>query len=240
MSTGVEILYLAKGRRAYTEYTLQHLFTSTNWDLVDRLVVYDDGSSRDDAKWLKKNAYYCPGDVVFRQTLLGSPVAVMNHYLDRTQSQIFAKIDNDIMVPPGWLDTMLGVMERNRSLELLGMEPGRGCHSPEESWVGMHTSYPASHIGGVGLMRTSAFDKHPRPVADGYFGFTEWQHTYNPALGWIRPDLRVFALNQIPFEPWRTIGEGYLKAKIQRFVNDIYPPEWSYYWDWAMGEEDAA
>jgi len=44
----VDILYLAKGRLEFTKHTLGMLVKNTNWDLVNKLVIYDDGSSKSD------------------------------------------------------------------------------------------------------------------------------------------------------------------------------------------------
>jgi hypothetical protein len=113
---------------------------------------------------------------------------------------------------------MAGVMERSPTLELLGAEPGHsGITAEEDPYPGVVHSYlPVAHIGGVGLMRKSAFDKRERPVPNGRFGFTEWQHEHKPNVGWILPDLRLFALDQLPIEPWLTITRRYVGAGLNR------------------------
>src|SRR5882757_748779 len=98
----VDILFLAKNRREYTEETLRQLEKNTNWDLVNRLVIYNDGS--EDAAPKEPTYTLTP---YYMDTDLGNPVAVMNNYLDvsaRMTTPWFAKIDNDTIVPPGWLD----------------------------------------------------------------------------------------------------------------------------------------
>ena len=48
-----DILFLAKDRRTFTEMTFGWLLENTNWDLVNRLIVYDDGSTDGTREWLR-------------------------------------------------------------------------------------------------------------------------------------------------------------------------------------------
>ena len=41
----LDVLYLSRNRREFTAFTFSKLIENTNWDLVDRLVVYDDSST---------------------------------------------------------------------------------------------------------------------------------------------------------------------------------------------------
>ena len=152
---------------------------------------------------------------MLRETNLGSPVAVMNHFLDRSAAELFAKVDNDIVVSNNWLNALLGVMERNPELELLGAEPGMSGRRPMPVDDGASSLYgyvKCSHIGGVGLMRRNAFERLGFPVPDGRFGFTEWQHDNDPKRGWISPDLRLFALDLLPIEPWASLTKHYKRT----------------------------
>lgn len=228
----VDILYLAKGRLEFTKQTFKMLLANTNWDLVDKLVVYDDGSRVKDAKWLKMAAGDSGVKHESRSTSLRSPVAVMNHYLDRREGDMFAKIDNDIIVPPGWLEAMLQVMEDEPELVLLGMESGMSGR-PKEDWDGRYgVNHDCSHIGGVGLMRGNAFRKSERPVPNGRFGFTEFQHRFYPPRAWIKPDLKMCALDQLPFDPWMSLAEKYIdEGESRRWPK--YPADmFNYYWSW--------
>ena len=98
-----DILYVTKGRREFTEHTFNLLLENTNWDLADRLIVYDDGSLDGSKLWMRKNISRCPQEHYFRTTHLGSPVSVMNDYVDKTNATWFCKIDNDIcFLQGGW------------------------------------------------------------------------------------------------------------------------------------------
>lgn len=234
MAEGFDIIYLAWNRLEFTKATFLTMLENTSWEDVHRLLVYDDGSEDGTTEWLAEAVNESPVEARFYDHLRKrSPVAVMNHYLDHTSSVMFAKIDNDIMLPPGWLGTMLDVMERNPDLQLLGMEAGR---TPDAEFSDVPYVTGASHIGGVGLMRTWAFRCRPRPQPAGRFGFTEWQHHYRPELGWVTPDLPVSSLDRIPFDPWAGYSDYYVRKGWQRnwprYDENGDASYWSWWPDW--------
>jgi len=230
----IDVLYLCHGRRTFTEATLWNLIHNTNWSLVDRFVVYNDAAP-DGGETTALLHEMLEGSAEIRLTNLGSPVGVMNHFVWRSRCEIFAKIDNDIMVPPGWLEAMMQVMKDDPGLELLGMEPGMsGVRAPKEM-PACYSYMPSSHIGGVGLMRREAFERRSYPRPNGRFGFTEWQHRYRPVRGWIQPDLRMFALDQLPFEPWQELTTRYIGMGLNRDWPK-YPADMQWYWEWSAIE----
>jgi glycosyltransferase involved in cell wall biosynthesis len=222
----IDVLYLARNRLAFTQTTFGLLLENTDWDIVDRLVVYDDGSTDSTRGWLRRACMDAPMRVEFRATNFGSPVQIMLDYLDDSTADVFAKIDNDIAVPSGWLDPSVSVLEEFPEVDLLGLAAG---------WTGTKDGEPGyeacSHIGGVGLMRTDAFRRYPGLWGNGRQGFTQWQHANTVVSGWITPDLPVVQLDLIPDEPWRSLAKRYVARGWAR----EWPPyaetsrEW---WDW--------
>ena len=229
-----DILFLAKDRRTFTEMTFGWLLENTNWDLVNRLIVYDDGSTDGTREWLRDIVRSCPQEHYLRETHFGSPVAVMNDYLDKTDADWFCKVDNDICLPTGWLEAMTSVID-NYDLDLLGMEAGMSG-PPEDHWDGVYRpNMDCTHIGGVGMMRVGAIKRYPRPVPNGRFGFTESQHKFKRKSAWISPDLRMSCLDKIPEEPYLSLTEEYLSQgdAVQRKVGSPYPPQMAdYHWGW--------
>lgn len=223
----IDILYLTRNRLGFTKASLAALIRNTAWRDVERLLLYDDQSEDETRDYLRSIAY--PAKAEFRFGAFGSPVAVMNHYLtgiDATEPRLFAKIDNDTMVPPGWLPDCLQVIHTHAPLTLLGIEamnPVRPAGIPRD-----YT--PAEFIGGIGLMRAERFITLPRP--SGRFGFTAWQaNTKGVTAGWINPALPVFLLDRIPREPWLTLSREYTAKGWQR----PWPPygeESKPMWDW--------
>lgn len=235
----VEILYLAWNRLDFTRASFTLLLAHTDWTLVDRLVVYDDGSTDGTREWLRAAIEDADGPalVEFRKTKLRSPVAIMCDYLEKTDADVFAKIDSDIALPPGpagqrsWLPAALEVIERSPDLDLLGLAAGWTGNGADGYAVGRGWQR-SSHIGGVGLMRTDVFRRYPDLWANGRYGLTEWQHRH-PGIGrgWITPDLPVVQLDLIPEEPWRSLAEMYVARKWAR----PWPPyaaESAGWWAW--------
>lgn len=230
----IDVLYLSFNRLEFTRFSFEQLLANTDWSLVNELVVWDDYSRDGTIDYLREAVQRAPVDVTMRVGGYGSPVTLMNKYMENHHAPLFAKIDNDIVVPPGWLNDMAAVMDACPDLELLGMQAGitwnRGP-DPAPGGTGPHHWQPARHIGGVGLMRRSAFDRLPRLVPQQkYFGFTLWQERYEPVIGWITPDLHVCSLDTIPFEPWRSLSLDYIRMGWQRKW-EPYPRN-AYYWNW--------
>ena len=221
----IDLLYLTFNRLEFTKRSLSSLLANTNWSLVNRLVIYDDGST--DGTLEQAAAVSCPKPVEIRAGSYGSPVAIMNDFLDRDPAALFAKIDNDVMLPSGWLDETAAVMQANPALDLLGIEAMYEVApvSPDRAVI------PAEFIGGIGLMRSRAFNCD-RPIAAGRFGFTAWQ-SQHPQVnkGWLSPALPVCLLDRMPFAPWSVLSADYIARGWQRPWG-AYGEGQSALWEW--------
>jgi hypothetical protein len=252
----IDILYLAKNRLEFTRGSLLTLRENTNWALVRRLILFDDGSEDGTAEHLDSCGSLLAASLnwdrnvevafVTAHPAFGSPVKVMQDYLRIwKESPIFAKIDNDVIVPPGWLDQCMEVMEQNPDLGLLGIEPpdsrkphfsqpGRPQLTRElERAAGPARYVPCDAIGGIGLMRRSAFDGRDQMIPHSiYGGFTDWQ-LRNPEVkrGWIAPALKLFLLDRLPIEPFKSLSEQYIAKGWQRKWRD-YDMRDSHLWEW--------
>lgn len=221
----VDILYLAWNRLEFTKASFGCLLENTDWSLVDRLVIYDDGSTDGTRDWLKEVTADALGHVELRATELRSPPAIMNHYLERDPNHLFAKIDNDIGVPPGWLESMLASLRTDTDIAALGMAAGWTAVKKGRPGV-----QPCSHIGGVGLFRSA---KIPLPVwSHGRHGWTEQQHkTESIHTAWVTPDVAAVQLDLIPEEPWASLADYYVSKKWARWW-PTYDPANHEWWDW--------
>lgn len=214
MSSYCDILFLTCNRLAYTKATLAALIAHTDWSAVRNFVWYDDNSTDETADFHRLIHKSIPVDTVFRRGVYGSPVVVMRDYLKSgNTAPLFAKIDNDTLVPAHWLTDCLHVMDSYPSLHLLGIE----AFAPVVAGSVRRSYYPAQHIGGIGLMRTSAFEIS-LPIPNGQrYGFTEWQHaTGIVTKGWLDPALPVVLLDRLPYEPWLSLSACYVKQGWQR------------------------
>lgn len=232
----MDLLFVAYNRVEMTLQSFEALLANTDWDQVDTLFVLDDASTDGTAEYVERRCQDAPVNVVFHGDRFGGPVFAMNWYLDRRHNHEkvdrFAKVDNDFVVCPGWLEEMSRMMTINPQLDILGTEP---MHGPPVA--GMHLDRrveSARHIGGKGIIRHRAFDCcRPSPSGfNGYHGFTEWQRSHPKITkAWIRPDLPTFGLDQLPLEPWRTLTDRYEAEGWQRRWNE-YDSHATAYWQW--------
>src|SRR5689334_18595513 len=180
----IDLLFLAKNRLEYTRQALHALLANTNWGLVRTVGIYDYDSTDGTLELIAETHFPVNSWRVFNHGY-GSPAAVMNSYVrHHLPADVFAKIDNDTIVPPGWLDQCAAVMEAHPELDLLGIEPPEsrvphfagGKRNPQPELTGRiiyrgdsgrieksfsgnpfgHWGYaPCDSIGGIGLMRTA-------------------------------------------------------------------------------------
>lgn len=245
----VDVLYCAWNRLEFTTATWAWMIAHTNWDHVARLVVYDDGSEDGTLEFLREQVDQLDGmnGGLVAELRVGdfrAPGAVMNHYIATSQADYFAKIDNDIALPGGWLEALLSVAVKNRSLELLGMEAGMVelAGRDGKKWDGHYGFEECTNIGGVGLMRVDAFKGRPQIAtrAGSRFGFTEWQQRWKLSRGWIVPDIHCPQLDRLPFDPWRNLAAQYVNDGWSR-PWPAYDPKWMKpYWEWLLPKEVAA
>ncbi len=236
----IDVLFLAKNRLEFTKASFTALVAHTDWSLVDDLWIYDDGSMDGTREWLRSQNNYSRHTHII-DSKLGAPAAIMNDYLNRSDAELFAKIDNDVIVTPGWLTVCSDVMSCCPELDLLGIEPpqSRTPRSPGglRSKCPEYTARPADmyvscdSIGGIGLMRRSAFSDRTMTPHSIHGGFTEFQVSHpNIVKGWITPPLNVFLLDRMPTEPWASLSREYIAKGWQRPWSS-YDPKVPF-WNW--------
>lgn len=236
----VDLLYTAWNRHEFTQPSFKSLIDNTDWALVHVLHIHDDGSTDGTAGYLTNAVGLLPDslDLRYESKRLGGPVAATNRHLDLCAESAdledvaaFVKLDNDVVVPPGWLNELTRVASLNPGVDYLGIQPRFGPPFPglyEEREV-----EAARHIGGVGLMRYRAFEVC-RPVANGRYGFTEFQcrHPEN-RKGWLTPDLPLFCLDLIDLEPYASIAADHIAKGWARPWGKYVDGGRSYYEWWA-------
>lgn len=211
----IELLLVTHNRKEFTQEVWAALIANTNWSRVSRFVIYDDHSVDGTKQWLQvamgnrpiPNSYlYIPG------LPLKSPVAAMKRFIPSCSTEYFCKIDSDTIVPPGWLDECLAILEQNPHVDLLGIEP----MYPVAAGPCFRAAEPARYIGGIGFMRKAVFSKGVL-TPKGRFGFTEWQDEHvEIQKAWIVPALPVFLLDRLPIEPYVSLSKRYEAEGWQR------------------------
>lgn len=254
MSGKVDILFLAKNRRRFTEQALMALRANTNWGLVKSLTLWDDGSE-DGTRALLAHvsdfhiAIKCP--VFFRATNIGGPVTIAYRHAQESTAEFVAKTDNDCMVPPGWLDEGFALMDANPELEVLALEDP----VQEPTIILSRVPQPihrvrtvSSWVGGIYLARRRVYEgrqaprsgrdlKQPGSAGLGYWwGWPQWLEGNGVRCAWIEPPLPVFLLDRLPFEPWLSLSAEYEAKGWQRPWQKYDPEKHAYLWEWAKLE----
>jgi len=224
----VSLLFPAFNRLEFTRQSWAALMANTDWSLVSEFHVYDDGSTDGTREWLQEQVSEGYRRIVNR-TNFHSPMGVTLDWIKRSTAPILAKLDNDTIYPPGWLNDALEVMHTYPSLDCLGLEcmrtPVMGTESPRGY-------LPAKYISGLGLYRRKVFE-NALPEDNGYFGLEEFM-TQHCRCGWILPSLPTFLLDRLPFDPWKSLSEEYVKKGWQRpwSLELRYKPEQEPMWNW--------
>ncbi len=226
----IDLLYLTHNRLAFTQASVASLVRNTQFSEVRCLYLFDDHSTDGTREFLDSVAWPC--ETVTISGNHGGPVEVMKKFLAISDAELFAKIDNDVILPPYWLEACLQVMEKHPALDLLGIEPpdsrtaapwmqGKRAPAPELLQAPTQIGYaPCESIGGIGLMRSRAWkDRTPMTShgPNGVGGFTDWQRQHSDVCkGWIVPPLNLFLLDRLPFEPWASLSREYIAQGWQR------------------------
>lgn len=243
----IDLIYLAHGRPEFTEISLAALVNNTDWRLVNNFSIYTDGA---DWQWVQKRFASPQGTELLNTLAFGGPVAVLNHALQNSSADYLCKIDNDVMVPPSWLDKCLYAFERWEQIQLRPDLLGIEAWAPDPAFPAMPTSRPGTlgfrptrNIGGIGFFSPAAFLRRPGegatefvpgwdlPTPNGRYGLTEWQWAHPHVVrGFVDPLLPVWLLDHHP--AFRELNARYDAEGQQRRVWGEYPPEMSWLWEW--------
>lgn len=241
----VDIVFLAANRPEFTAWSLEALARGTAWQMVRKLIIYTDGSPLRDGFIARPPIPY---EVIeYNRDRLGGPVAIMNHYLANSPAPLWAKIDNDVVVPPGWLNTCATVMERCPQLDLLGIEPP--LSRTKAPWAPRAEDKPPEHtehltfggwpvlyenptfartpsIGGIGLFRTRAWQGRSamRPFAT-YGGFTDWQIREGNTVGRVTKVQRTERGIYADIDVLKQMVIGWVVPPLKLFLLDRLPME---------------
>jgi glycosyltransferase involved in cell wall biosynthesis len=221
-----DLMFLAKNRLRFTQESFSWLRRNTNWDLIDNFVIYDDGSEDGTAEWLKEQASRVGAE--FRPTNFHSGLIAGNDFVSKSKADFVAKIDNDAMYPPNWLDLGLEVMQSHPELQMLGLEymgiPGDLPYS----------YYEVADADGLWIARGEIFRNGSLPaVTDVYFGMHPWVMNNGIKSGRLKPSIPVFLLDRLPMEPWCSLSREYTDRGWQRTFPS-YEPNMSHLWDWCQ------
>jgi len=235
MPTGaIDVLFLARNRLEFTREALETLKEGTEWPLVETLYLYDDQSSDGTREYLESMVHAMPVKTIFCSGIFNGPMPVLLDCVAKGTGELICKVDNDTLMPPGWLRAGLSVIVEHNDLDLLGIGYRDQLLS---KYVGVPLSYEeARFVGGIGIFRRRVLCALPNlPCRD-----QSW-HGINQAdmkVGWLYPNALVVLLDRIPFQPWVGHSERYEKLGWQR--------NWGRYaangnrplWGWWLGQRE--
>lgn len=234
MTERVDIIFPVLNRMEFTAVSLDSVASNTQCALVGKLIIVDGGSEDGSLEYVLRRSGMLPFPCEIVRIDEKHVVSAMLAGLCKSSTPIIAKIDNDMVMPPGWLEAGLDVMGRHPELWALGMH---GLFGRRDN-IGNRTYECTSHIGGVGLFRREAWDGLVPSVAP-YFGWTEHQHRSPWGKGWIVPALKAFPMDGLPFEPYSGLSQTYIRKGWQR-DNGMYDEKERDLWSQRFPSENVA
>lgn len=226
----LDLIFPAHNRLEFTREAWEALVQNTDWGLVRKLSVYSVESTDGTHEFLRNAVGTFKGTQIELVKVPLTPIVkLQTDFIAKSTAPFVGKIDNDAIVPPGWLRTSIGVLERHPELSLLGVEAMLEVKTvPETEYAYEETPF----ISGLFIARREAFSESQANAYGRYYGYEEWQRTKIAHLkkGWIKPSLPVFLLDRMPQEPWITLSKMYEKNGWQR-PSYFYLPECKI-WDW--------
>src|SRR6185312_2132339 len=115
----IDLLYITHNRLRFTQESVKCLLGNTQWDRIRLVRVHDDSSTDGTQEFMASVEWPVPRE--WRWKPIGGPVAAMNALLSDSAgegSPIIAKIDNDVLLPKGWLGDCCRVMNQQPELDL--------------------------------------------------------------------------------------------------------------------------
>lgn len=207
---------------------LDNLMATTPSGMIGELLIIDAKSEDGVADYLKSAAGRLRSvNARFLENPERHVVSTMCMAERLARCEWIAKIDSDTIVPPGWLETCVGIVEKHPEVWALGIEPSTSFGPVPP--VG-HKYARTRYVGGIGLFRKQAW----KGIARGSHRFAGWPEHQTSApwvKGWVHPPLKVFLLNRLPFEPFLTLTSSYCKRGWQRHCAP-YSKDEDHRWNW--------
>lgn len=233
--TKVDVFVPTYNRREFTEIVLDNLLETTNPELVGKLIIMDAGSTDGTLEFLefwasRRRPFKTELHSIVDRHVLASMLKV----LTISSTPLLAKIDSDTVVPPGWLDACIPVLDANPELWTLGVEARWDDDNPVADYVAgdsPRTYVESKFVGGIGVFRREALNGAIPRVAP-YQGWTEHQGKQPWKKGWISPLLRTFLLDHLPMARFRELSERYVSEGCQRANWGAYKNDKSHLWEW--------
>lgn len=223
----VDIIVPNRNRLEFAQKTLEVLERNTDWFLVRKLYLYDDQSTDGTREFIEERAKTMPAETEVVSGIFNSPYCCLLDCVAKSEADLICKIDNDCLMPFGWLNCGIGVMDRNPDLDLLGI--GYRDEPTPHSGDVLYGYKVAPFIGGVGVLRHSVLKDLPLEVLPAQNWRGIWQQEMK--VGWLSPSMQVCLLDWVPWAPWVDHSERYERLGWQRRWGR-YQKDDMRMWDW--------
>lgn len=179
MSKPITVIFPMFNRVEYTKLSFPKVVHEClkNKDLIESIFVYDDNSEDGSSEFVQPiiNRYKNDLNFVYTRKSIGNSTFQINNTYKNTESKYLVKIDNDIVIPTGYFQTLHWLMEKHQNIGFLMMPEVADFPfiNPKENL----SLTDRTHIGGVGIFRRSIFVKKGDIISDKkFFGFTTYQN----------------------------------------------------------------
>ena len=137
----VVIIFLSFNRLYYTRKTLPVLLESSDYPFSIRIV--DNGSSDGTVEYLKNLTHPRIEQIIFNKKNEGL-VKPTKRFWEETEAELVGKIDNDILVPKGWVQKLTEVHQRVPNLGVAGY-----CHFRQEDFDDGDVKQKTTNLNGI-------------------------------------------------------------------------------------------
>jgi len=142
----VHILYLTFNRFYYTKKTLPALLESSDSDSYQIRIV-DNGSTDGTVEYLLKLKHPRIEKVIYNNKNQGL-VKTTKKFWKESNAEFIGKIDNDILVPPGWIAKLVEAHQKIPELGVAGL-----CHFHEKDFNKNVVKQKIENINGIYIRR---------------------------------------------------------------------------------------
>ena len=142
----VHVLFLTFNRLYYTEITLPALLESSE-NASYKIRIVDNGSTDGTVEYLKKLSHPQIERVIYNRKNEGLVKPTKNFWKE-SKAEFIGKIDNDILVPKGWIEKLVDAHKKIPDLGVAGL-----CHFRKEDFNKVSVSQKVEEINGVYIRR---------------------------------------------------------------------------------------
>ena len=142
----VQIIYLTYNRLYYTKITLPALLDSSN-HISFQVRIVDNGSTDGTVKYLKSLNHPRIEKIIYNKKNKGL-VQPTKQFWKESNATFVSKIDNDILVPNGWIDNLVNAHLKIPELGVCGY-----CHFREEDFDPKNIAAKVEQINNTNFRR---------------------------------------------------------------------------------------